>query len=871
MRSLSSVFKFKRKKILAVTLIWTILVSAVLLVIVNNFVSGDTIPSDGPYIKITVDSGNRTRYGFVYPLTYVFSVPDDASGLKVWLRYDPGENWVQLPENTSDDFFNGIYAVRFNYTENKAYVSVGFSGTGDSINLRFTDSSNNGVYDVSYLGISQYYDNRKCVVTVTMDDWDAERSSYFLRAIDLLQERQMWVTSGIVTNGIAYLGESFNATTWTEIQNEINEGFVEPASHSRTHPHPPYSNTTSEVQGSRDDIIGNLTYIPYSWGSNKYVYAWFEPFGEWDDAVRAEVGQSDYIVDREYYYTSDVSWGDYNSSLGIYSASHYPDPGGRWDDTAAIDSVFDQAYDNGYIYHGFFHPAGGEYSRLTEAQWQNITAHLDYISGRKDVWYVGFGQLYMYHYLQQFSSQLLSVETVGFITDTTNSDFQQGAFNNVEIVNGSLTLTVFPTVPGTLGNTAFGGSNGNYWPDEKFGSKFTLSQAASLTRISVALRDYTEQGKANAVKAAIYDASFNLLGQTGTANLPATFQWVTMNFSSPLSLSPGDYWLDVCINQRAEFKYVAGGTNQFHYKSVTFSNEFTNPFGTPNGYQNWNLNIYADLMYMGIGDGSFVSKWQDAGKTVDWTTISWSGTISPETNIIISTRTAPELFKGVPDESRASPWSTNVTNPAGSPIASPDNRFIQYKAYLSTDNSNAPALQSVTVFYGNSSLPQPTYATLTIDSTPVKGECFINSTSIGIAPQTRTVVSGNYAVSWGDVEGYNTPTSQIVTLAEDETKNIVGIYEVPPPPPAQYKLSIYSQPLNGFKVEIANTTDTFQINTGTSIVLTEGGYNITIIDTSIEITFEQWAFDSWSDGNTSASRTITLSEDTILLYDYVHP
>ena len=413
----------------------------------------------------------------------------------------------------------------------------------------------------------------------------------------------MWITAGMVTCGVAKYGESFNATTWTEVQSEVNQGFVEPVSHSRTHPQPPYSDVIWEVQGSRDDIIGNLTSIPYSWGSNKYVYAWLEPFGEWDDAIRTAVGQSGYIVDREYYYTSDVSWGDYNSSLGIYSASHYPDPGGRWDDGGAIDSNFDQAYNNGYIYHGQFHPSGGEGVLLTEGEWQNFTDHLDYISGRKDVWYVGFGHLYMYHYLQEFSSQLLSIETVGFITDTTDSDFQQGTLENVEIVNGSLTLMMFPSVPGTLGNAVWGGLNGNYRGGRKFGSIFTLSEAATITKISVALRDYLETGKVNAVKAAIYDASFNLKGQTGLANLPATFQWVTMNLSSPLSLSAGDYWLDVCLNERADFRYDAGGTNQLHYKLVTFSNEFTNPYGTPDGYQNWQLSIYADFVQMRVGGG----------------------------------------------------------------------------------------------------------------------------------------------------------------------------------------------------------------------------------------------------------------------------
>jgi hypothetical protein len=61
------------------------------------------------------------------------------------------------------------------------------------------------------------------------------------------------------------------------------------------------------------------------------------------------------------------------------------------------------------------------------------------------------------------------------------------------------------------------------------------------------------------------------------------------------------------------------------------------------------------------------------------------------------------------------------------------------------------------------------------------------------------------------------------------------------------------------------------MNTGTSIVLAEGAYNVTIIDTSIEITFQQWAFDSWSDGNTSASRMISLSKNSTLLYTYATP
>ena len=71
--------------VLSVLIVSTILVLSIFIVIVDkNLALGNPIPSDG-YIKITVDSENRTKYGFVYPLTYVFSIPDDATSLKVSL------------------------------------------------------------------------------------------------------------------------------------------------------------------------------------------------------------------------------------------------------------------------------------------------------------------------------------------------------------------------------------------------------------------------------------------------------------------------------------------------------------------------------------------------------------------------------------------------------------------------------------------------------------------------------------------------------------------------------------------------------------------------------------------------------------------
>ncbi len=70
----------------------------------------------------------------------------------------------------------------------------------------------------------------------------------------------------------------------------------------------------------------------------------------------------------------------------------------------------------------------------------------------------------------------------------------------------------------------------------------------------------------------------------------------------------------------------------------------------------------------------------------------------------------------------------------------------------------------------------PAPATLTVDTTPVKGSVYVDGSLWGAAPQTRELDPGIYAVSFGDVLGYLTPASESVTLAENETRTIAGVY-----------------------------------------------------------------------------------------------
>ncbi|MEM4601918.1 MAG: PKD domain-containing protein, partial [Desulfurococcaceae archaeon] len=86
--------------------------------------------------------------------------------------------------------------------------------------------------------------------------------------------------------------------------------------------------------------------------------------------------------------------------------------------------------------------------------------------------------------------------------------------------------------------------------------------------------------------------------------------------------------------------------------------------------------------------------------------------------------------------------------------------------------------------------PQQDTGILSIDTTPVKGEIFVNGQSWGIAPQSRTVNVGTYVVSFGSVSGYTAPASQTVTVYKGQTTSVTGVYtQIPQNKPPVAKLS----------------------------------------------------------------------------------
>ncbi|MBI2936585.1 MAG: PEGA domain-containing protein [Thaumarchaeota archaeon] len=86
--------------------------------------------------------------------------------------------------------------------------------------------------------------------------------------------------------------------------------------------------------------------------------------------------------------------------------------------------------------------------------------------------------------------------------------------------------------------------------------------------------------------------------------------------------------------------------------------------------------------------------------------------------------------------------------------------------------------------------PPPINGTLSVTTTPVNGEVFVDSISWGVAPVSKSIAAGSHTVSFGTVSGYNTPADDTVSVTAGLTTSVTGTYtEVSPPPSGQYTLS----------------------------------------------------------------------------------
>jgi hypothetical protein len=351
---------------------------------INNNIRNGTI--------IDIDAQTHIDYGLAYPLTYEFDIPDASNNLYAYRKFKSDQEWDRVTEQTSNDFFNGIEAVRFDYNENTAFVSIAFSHISDSIYIKITDSENNHI-TASFSKISKYYDDREAVVTVTADDWADWNNQNFIETCQNFRNYNLWLSCAVITDISQYV--------WDDIQEQLDLGYIEAVSHSRTHPYIPYEFLESEVLGSRQDLIENLDLPSLSrYGIREYIYAWIAPYGEYDQDIDTLVSFGKYLISRMFYW-GENDFSDWDSTLNKFypvGASIEVGSSSYWGSTDIIElnNTFDSVYLSNGIYHLMTHPNILEWDQ--DFTWN----HLEHISNRLDIWYVGFGHLYLYHFLSNF-------------------------------------------------------------------------------------------------------------------------------------------------------------------------------------------------------------------------------------------------------------------------------------------------------------------------------------------------------------------------------------------------------------------------------------------------------------------------------------
>ena len=391
---------------------------------------------------VAVAPEDHVTYGFAYPLTHILLIPSGSNGLTAYRRYSVRDPWTPLVEKHAGDLFDGIDAVRFDYGHARAYVSIAFPSTSDSVFVRITDAGGAAIAS-SHEGLAKYYDNRAAAVVVTADDWWVYTDSAFVQAIDQWRSRGLWVTAGVIT-GL----DRCNDSTWTSIQNQLDSGYVEVASHSRSHIPTPYPSVVSEVVGSCQDLKDRLVLPPaFRNGDREYVYTWISPYGSYDSDIDKQVTKAGYLVPRltNRNFSSFSDWQTTGNKFGPSGVAYEvgPDPNRGVTNLATLNSTFDGIVGQGGIYVLYTHPKvlsdSGEWSK------PYLPSHMDYISRRPDVWYTSLGHLYLYHL-----PEMMLVPEIVPVNVVVNGNFEAGVAPWTRYSNGGSGNT-FSVVAATSG------------------------------------------------------------------------------------------------------------------------------------------------------------------------------------------------------------------------------------------------------------------------------------------------------------------------------------------------------------------------------------------------------------------------------------
>ncbi|MFA5102634.1 MAG: DUF2341 domain-containing protein [Candidatus Thermoplasmatota archaeon] len=429
---------------------------------------------------ITMSQSMVDRWGFKYPVTYIFNLSNVPVNAEVLYRTRLTDPWQPLVKKTEHDLFNGIECVRFNSSTNQAFVSVRFNTT-DTIYLKF-----NNVSVVTYDSIAKYYDNRKAAYTLSNDNWGRSSSAHpgatwlgmTNDASDSYQASVHAVRMFNIPISIAINSRmAGGASMWARMQDELNyhDYSWEPAVHTRTHPCSASAYLTNgytwEILGCRNDILENLTNIPFG----PYVSLFILPCGYEDGSVESTAAH-EFLFLRDWTgsdHPASTIYSPWNTAYNYYGIGGLEtkaydvvfqsrSPAGRYyaSDVANLNNAFTTVYNNGGIFYAMFHSDRYSNSVIYDpspgvdgVSGSSLMQHLSYIANWTDVWYVANGWLYSYHYVAENA-----VVTGGLMNVT---DIPMTVVNNGENTYAYTTLTNL--INGTIYNyyVTANDSNGN--------------------------------------------------------------------------------------------------------------------------------------------------------------------------------------------------------------------------------------------------------------------------------------------------------------------------------------------------------------------------------------------------------------------------
>lgn len=168
----------------------------------------------------------------------------------------------------------------------------------------------------------------------------------------------------------------------------------------------------------------------------------------------------------------------------------------------------------------------------------------------------------------------------------------------------SATATGLGGVDSTYGYDTVG-NNSRRLDRDAAAMRFTLTEPMTINSLTAYVNGGDDEGK---LRMAIYDdgasAPGSLLAQTSKLNAPEeAWRWITGSLT-PLSLSPGSYWLALSLDSEdndARYRYQSGGSNNIHHHSMNaVSGGFNSTWGSSSSTYAGQLCIYASS----TGDGA---------------------------------------------------------------------------------------------------------------------------------------------------------------------------------------------------------------------------------------------------------------------------